>query len=78
MSNEELLAAARTPGDKCEACFYIGERVRLEHTLAEAVPWYQQCIEQNERDYWEDRLARARLESAKSLDAGQQDAAHEN
>jgi tetratricopeptide (TPR) repeat protein len=62
---DELVAGATQPGERCEACFYVGEHLRLERGLAEAIPWYEKCVQENQPDYWETKLAQARLDAAK-------------
>lgn len=65
ISADELLAGATQPGERCEACFYVGEHVRLERGLAEAIPWYEKCVQEKQPDYWETKVAQARLDAAK-------------
>lgn len=43
---DELVAAAgENPERVCEACYYAGERCRLDGQLDEARAWFQKCVE---------------------------------
>lgn len=62
LTRQELLAEAQDEGRRCEAYYYIAEKVRVEEGHDAATVWFRKCIDQGMTEYTEDRLARWRLE----------------
>lgn len=61
LSRQDLLAAADDERRRCEAFYYIAEKIRVEQGSQQAAPWFQKCVELGVTDSWEHRLARWRL-----------------
>ncbi|MEP0846024.1 MAG: tetratricopeptide repeat protein [Phycisphaerae bacterium] len=61
LSQDEILAAAETDRMRCEAYYYIGEKIRVQRGPAEAREWYERCVALGIEYYWEHTLAQARL-----------------
>lgn len=61
LSQAELLAAAETDRMRCEAYYYIGEKIHAQRGPAEAREWYERCVALGIEYYWEHTLAQARL-----------------
>lgn len=57
LPRESLLAEAKNGEQRCEAYFYIGERIRLDESTEVAVPWYEKCADTNVRHFIEHQLA---------------------
>lgn len=64
---QELLGHASHIAQRCEANFYIAERVRRESGPAAAAPWYEKCVETDVRHFTEYLLARWRLAQGEAL-----------
>ena len=57
INSESFLNSARNDGQKCEAYFYIAERVRHEVGPEAARTWYERCVKTGESGFFEFRLA---------------------
>lgn len=61
ISRDDLLTAATDDQKKCEAYYYIGERILLDEDHDPAKAWFAKCVETGVTRFTEHRLARWRL-----------------
>lgn len=61
LPGDDLLKQASDDGQRCEAFYFIGERTRAVGPRDAAAEWFEKCLKADKPDFWETRLARARL-----------------
>ncbi len=61
LSQDQLFATVKSEGDRCEACYYIGEQQRLRGNRESARQWFQKALDTRVSNYIEYDLAIQRL-----------------
>ena len=66
LGQDELLGSATEDGQRCEACYFVGEKTRLAGDAAGARNWFEKCVAVGQPNYWEHMLSAQHLEKEKN------------
>ncbi len=69
IAEADALAAAKAPGEKCEAQLYLGEARVLDKSRDEATPYFRQAVEICPKDFLEYFAASVELKKAEAAPA---------
>jgi lipoprotein NlpI len=58
---EALTASLTAPEQRCEACYYVAEKLLADGNATAAKPWYERCVRAGTLEYFEHQAATWRL-----------------
>jgi tetratricopeptide (TPR) repeat protein len=58
---EALTASLTAPEQRCEACYYVAEKLLADGNVTAAQQWYQKCVKAGALEYFEHQAATWRL-----------------